>query len=248
MGASRDPGSKSISNPHTPTGRLCRQSRQSPASSPRPIWGSSKDAAVNPVAGAFPCPAASTFEFRRHALAFSAASRCASVGASLNGPIPIGWRVGSPPSGLRPINALVDITTTPPYYRGRPLHGFDARQSRLQSGGGAASRPGESLLASRRQIPYSASYDSMCFNLPMIAASRSLAGIHWRRGPDRFLRGDTDVADRKSSLLVRSPCRHTGRKLNINSDARIPLRARGRSRLHGAGLELATHCCRHPAV
>src|SRR5215470_11868675 len=87
--------------------------------------GKFKDMTFKPVAGAFPCPTAVTLDFG------ATPSLCPAFALRLvrgvrNGPSPalLQRRLGA--IGLRPINALVDITNFITYDRARPLHVFDA--------------------------------------------------------------------------------------------------------------------------
>src|ERR1700685_2360816 len=87
--------------------------------------GKFKDAAIKPVKGEFPCPVKVTLDFG------ATASLCPAFGLRLvrgvnNGPLPDWLQKRLTAIGLRPINALVDITNFITYDRGRPLHVFDA--------------------------------------------------------------------------------------------------------------------------
>src|SRR5262252_6887972 len=87
--------------------------------------GKFKDAAVKPVAGAFPCPVGVTLDFG------ATPSLCRGFALRLvrgvnNGPSPDWLQRRLTAIGLRPINALVDITNFITFDRGRPLHVFDA--------------------------------------------------------------------------------------------------------------------------
>ncbi len=87
--------------------------------------GTFKDAPIAPVPGAFPCPVGVTLDFgdtpplcRGFALRLVRGVR--------NAPSPEWLRRRLTAIGLRPINALVDITNYITFDRGRPLHVFDA--------------------------------------------------------------------------------------------------------------------------
>ncbi len=89
--------------------------------------GDFKDNAPKPVKGAFPCPV-KVSRSRRPTL-------CPAFGLRLvrgvkNGPSPDWLQKRLTAIGLRPINALVDITNFITYDRGRPLHVFDAAKVR----------------------------------------------------------------------------------------------------------------------
>ena len=78
-----------------------------------------------PVKGSFPCPVSVKLDFP------DGNSLCPAFGLRLvkgvkNGPSPAWLQKRLTAIGLRPINALVDITNYITYDRGRPLHVFDA--------------------------------------------------------------------------------------------------------------------------
>ncbi|MDQ2859620.1 MAG: phenylalanine--tRNA ligase subunit beta [Pseudomonadota bacterium] len=84
--------------------------------------GTLKDLAVAPVTGAFPCP----IDIR-----LTAPDACPAFAGRLirgltNGPSPAWLQRRLRTIGLRPINALVDITNLVTYDRARPLHVYDA--------------------------------------------------------------------------------------------------------------------------
>jgi phenylalanyl-tRNA synthetase beta chain len=136
--------------------------------------------------------------------------------------------------GLRPINALVDITNFITYDRGRPLHVFDAAKVR---GNLTVRRAhlGESLLALDGKT-YTLD-DTMC----VIADEdgvESLAGI---MGGEKTGCSETttDVLI-ESALWVPMNIAQTGRKLGINSDARYRFERGVDPAFMAPGLELAT--------
>jgi phenylalanyl-tRNA synthetase beta chain len=105
--------------------------------------GRLKDLAVKPVRGHFPCP----IEIR-----ISSHEACPTFAGRLirgvkNGPSPEWLQRKLLSVGLRPINALVDVTNYLTYDRGRPLHVYDA--AKVQGGflDARLARQGESLLA-----------------------------------------------------------------------------------------------------
>jgi phenylalanyl-tRNA synthetase beta chain len=195
--------------------------------------GKFKDAPIKPVAGAFPCPVGVSLDFgatpplcRGFALRLLRGVR--------NGPSP-GWlqrRLAA--IGLRPINALVDITNYLTYDRARPLHVFDAAKVKgdlvVRRG-----RPGETLLALDGRTY--ALDDSMC----VIADENgveSLAGIMGGEASG-CSEATTDVLV-ESALWEEFNIAHTGRKLNINSDARYRFERGIDPAFMLPGLELAT--------
>src|SRR5580658_6869477 len=88
--------------------------------------GKFKDTAIKPVKGQFPCSVA---------VQIAAPELCPAFALRLvrgvkNGPSPAWLQKRLTAIGLRPINALVDITNFITYDRGRPLHVFDAAKVR----------------------------------------------------------------------------------------------------------------------
>jgi phenylalanyl-tRNA synthetase beta chain len=172
--------------------------------------GKFKDNAIKQVTGQFPCPVAVTIE---------APELCPAFGLRLvrgvkNGPSPDWLQKRLTAIGLRPINALVDITNFMTYDRGRPLHVFDAAKVRgnltVRCG-----RAGEELLA----------LDGKTYKLDgticVIADERaveSLAGI--MGGEDSGCSETTTDVLIESALWNEINIAQSGRKLGINSDAR----------------------------
>jgi phenylalanyl-tRNA synthetase beta chain len=100
---------------------------------------------IKPVKGRFPCPVEVTLDFG------GTPSLCPAFALRLvrgvkNGPSPDWLQRRLTAIGLRPINALVDITNFITYDRGRPLHVFDAAKVRGNLTVRRA-RAAESLLA-----------------------------------------------------------------------------------------------------
>jgi phenylalanyl-tRNA synthetase beta chain len=195
--------------------------------------GKFKDAAVKPIAGAFPCPVSVALDFG------ATPSLCRGFALRLvrgvkNGPSPDWLQRRLAAIGLRPINALVDITNYITYDRGRPLHVFDAAKVEGNLVVRRA-RPGESLLALDGRTY--ALDDSMC----VIADERgveSLAGIMGGEASG-CSEATTDVLI-ESALWDEINVAHTGRKLNINSDARYRFERGVDPAFMVPGLELAT--------
>jgi len=84
--------------------------------------GALKDLSVAPVAGKFPCPIKITVDGSDACPAF--AGRV--IRGLKNGPSPAWMQDLLRAIGLRPINALVDVTNFLSYDRARPLHVYDA--------------------------------------------------------------------------------------------------------------------------
>src|SRR5436309_3068088 len=91
--------------------------------------GTFKDLPIKPVKGAFPCPVTVTLDFG------TTPSLCRGFALRLmrgvkSGPSPDWLQRRLTAIGLRPINALVDITNFVTYDRARPLHVLDAAKVR----------------------------------------------------------------------------------------------------------------------
>ena len=84
--------------------------------------GKFKDPAIKPIKGEFPCPVKVTVEDATLCPGFA----LRLVRGVKNGPSPEWLQKRLTSIGLRPINALVDITNFMTYDRARPLHVFDA--------------------------------------------------------------------------------------------------------------------------
>ena len=172
-----------------------------------------KESTPKPVKGKFPCPVSVTLDFG------STPSLCPGFALRLvrgvkNGPSPAWLQARLRAIGLRPINALVDITNFITFDRARPLHVFDAAKVK----GNLAirrARAGEALLALDGKT-YILD-ESMCV-IADEAGVESLAGI---------MGGETTgVSETTTDVLIESALwdplniAQTGRKLGIQSDAR----------------------------
>jgi len=90
--------------------------------------GTLKGDAVAPVAGKGACPVSVTLDFSADDAKLCPAFALRLVRGVKNGPSPEWMQRRLLAIGLRPINALVDITNYITFDRGRPLHVFDARK------------------------------------------------------------------------------------------------------------------------
>jgi phenylalanyl-tRNA synthetase beta chain len=195
--------------------------------------GSFKDRPPKAVAGKFPCPVKVALDFGK------TPSLCPAFGLRLvkgikNGPSPDWLQKRLTAIGLRPINALVDITNFITFDRGRPLHVFDAKKVRGNLTVRRA-RNGETLLALDGKT-YTLD-ESIC----VIADENgveSLAGIMGSEasGCDE---ATTDVLI-ESALWDELNVAQTGRRLGINSDARYRFERGVDPAFTLPGLELAT--------
>jgi len=190
-----------------------------------------KDQSVSPVAGVFANPV----EIR-----LDGSDACPVFAGRLirgvkNGPSPAWLQQRLTSIGLRPINALVDVTNLISYDRARPLHVYDA--AKLAGGFIEArlGREGESLTALDGKT-YAVSPE-MC----VIADGSGVIGLGGVMGG-----AETGVSEATTEVFVESayfdPIRtaQTGRATGITSDAQYRF-ARGVDPQSAApGLELAT--------
>ncbi len=196
--------------------------------------GKFKDAAIKPVKGAFPCPVKVTLDFGATP-SLSPAFALRLVRGVKNGPSPDWLQKRLTAIGLRPINALVDITNFITYDRGRPLHVFDAAKVRGNLTVRRA-RAGEELLALDGKM-YKLD-DSICV-IADDEGVESLAGI---MGGEKTGCSETTVDVLiESALWEPINIAQTGRKLGINSDARYRFERGVDPAFMLPGLELATH-------
>ena len=196
--------------------------------------GKLKKDSVKPIKGSFPNPIPIELEFDRET-----ADACRVFAGRLvrnvkNGPSPEWLRRWLKAIGLRPINALVDITNYISYDRGRPLHVYDG--DRLEGAIRARlGRRGESFLA-LDGMTYEVDGD-MC----VIADDRAVLGLGGVIGGE-----ETGVTESTTNVFIESayfdPKRtaRTGRRLNIQSDARYRFERGVDPEFVVAGLELAT--------
>jgi phenylalanyl-tRNA synthetase beta chain len=192
--------------------------------------GKFRDPAIRAVKGEFPCPVKVTVEDETLCPGFA----LRLVRGVKNGPSPEWLQRRLTSIGLRPINALVDITNFMTYDRGRPLHVFDAARVK----GNLVvrrSRDGETLLA----------LDGRTYALDrticVIADDRgveSLAGIMGGEASG-CTETTTDVLI-ESALWNEINIAQTGRKLGINSDARYRFERGVDPAFMVPGLEMAT--------
>jgi phenylalanyl-tRNA synthetase beta chain len=192
--------------------------------------GKFRDPAIRPVKGEFPCPVQVTVEDPSLCPGFA----LRLVRGVNNGPSPKWLQQRLTSIGLRPINALVDITNFMTYDRARPLHVFDAGKVKGNLTVRRA-RNGETLLA----------LDGRTYTLDagvcVIADDHgveSLAGI--MGGEASGCDGNTTDVLIESALWNEINIAQTGRKLGINSDARYRFERGVDPAFMVPGLELAT--------
>ncbi|OYW33572.1 MAG: phenylalanine--tRNA ligase subunit beta, partial [Azorhizobium sp. 12-66-6] len=195
--------------------------------------GTLKTADVAPVTGHFDAPIKVQLAFGdTPALCPLFALRV--VRGVKNGPSPEWLQAKLRAIGLRPINALVDITNFMTFDRNRPLHVFDARkvQGDLVVRRGEA---GETLLALDGRTY--ALDDSMC----VIADAKgveSIAGI--MGGEESGCDADTVDVVIESALWDPINIAQSGRRLGLNSDARFRFERGIDPAFALPGLDLAT--------
>jgi phenylalanyl-tRNA synthetase beta chain len=195
--------------------------------------GEFKDTPIKPVPGKFPCPVKVKLDFG------ATPSLCPAFALRLirgvkNGPSPDWAQKKLRAIGLRPINALVDVTNLLTYDRARPLHVFDAAKVKGNLVVRRAKK-GEKLLA----------LDGRTYELDpdvcVIADDNgveSLSGI--MGGEASGVSGATTDVLVESALWEPLNIAQTGRKLGIVSDARFRFERGVDPQFTVPGLELAT--------
>lgn len=176
--------------------------------------GRFKDRPFAPVEAEFPCPVDVKLAFEPEDAHLAPAFALRLVRGVRNGPSPDWLQKRLRAIGLRPINALVDITNYLTFDRARPLHVFDADKVR----GNLVVRraePGETLLALDGRT-YTLDRESVV--IADESGVESLAGI---------IGGEATGCDETTtSVLIESALwdpiniARTGRRLGISSDAR----------------------------
>ncbi len=195
--------------------------------------GTLKNSPIEPVAGRFPCPVAVTLDFG------TTPSLCPAFALRLvrgvkNGPSPEWLQRRLAAIGLRPINALVDITNFITYDRGRPLHVFDAAKVNGNLTVRRA-RFGESLVALDGKL-YTLD-ETIC----VIADEKGVESLSGIMGGEA-----TGCSETTTDVLIESALwdppniAQSGRKLGINSDARYRFERGVDPAFMLPGLELAT--------
>jgi phenylalanyl-tRNA synthetase beta chain len=195
--------------------------------------GKLKNAPIKAVEGRFPCPVKVSLDFG------ATPSLCPAFALRLvrgvkNGPSPDWLQRRLTAIGLRPINALVDITNFITFDRGRPLHVFDAAKVHGHLTVRHA-RDGESLVALDGKL-YTLD-DTIC----VIADEKGVESLSGIMGGEAsgVSAATTDVLI-ESALWLPLNIAQSGRKLGINSDARYRFERGVDPAFMLPGLELAT--------
>jgi len=188
------------------------------------------DPAVKPVKGAFACPVEVKIEAPELCPGFA----LRLVRGVKNGPSPEWLQKRLLAIGLRPINALVDITNFMTFDRGRPLHVFDAAKVHGHLTVRRA-KAGESLLALDGRTY---ALDQTICVIADEKAVESLAGV--MGGEATGCSAETTDVLIESALWSPLNIAQTGRKLSINSDARYRFERGVDPNFMVPGLEMAT--------
>ncbi|GHA22309.1 phenylalanine--tRNA ligase beta subunit [Devosia pacifica] len=151
-----------------------------------------------------------------------------------NGPSPEWLQQRLRAIGLRPINALVDITNFVSYDRGRPLHVFDADKLTGNITARMA-KPGETLLALDGR---SYELDETICVIADDAGAQSIGGI--MGGEDTGATDETTNVFIECAWFEPTEIASAGRKLGINSDARYRFERTVDPESVMPGIELAT--------
>ncbi|WP_425106496.1 phenylalanine--tRNA ligase subunit beta [Ancylobacter sp.] len=186
--------------------------------------------AIAPVPGTYPCSVSVTIAEGAPCPAFA----LRLVRGVKNGPSPEWLQAKLRAIGLRPINALVDVTNLLTFDQNRPLHVFDAKKVHGNLVVRRA-RADESLLALDGKTY--ALDDTMC----VIADDKgveSLAGV--MGGEESGCDAETVDVLVESALWEPINIAQTGRKLGLNSDARFRFERGIDPGFTLPGLELAT--------
>jgi phenylalanyl-tRNA synthetase beta chain len=196
--------------------------------------GKVKKDTIKPVKGGFANPVPIELEFSKETADACPVFAGRIVRGVKNGPSPDWLQRRLKAIGLRPINALVDITNYISYDRGRPLHVYDA--GKLKGAIRARlGRKGESVLALDGKT-YEVDPD-MC----VIADDAKVLGLGGVIGGE-----ETGSTDATTDVFIESayfdPKRtaRTGRALGIQSDARFRFERGVDPDFVVPGLELAT--------
>jgi phenylalanyl-tRNA synthetase beta chain len=194
------------------------------------LIGKLKEDRLQPVKGEFPCPVSVKIEDASLCPAFA----LRLVRGVKNGPSPEWLQRRLRAIGLRPINALVDITNLLTFDRGRPLHVFDAAKVKGNLAVRRANK-GEKFLALDGKTY---EFDTDACVIADDNGVESLAGI---------MGGEASgCSDETTDVLIESALwnpiniAQTGRKLGINTDARFRFERGVDPAFTLPGLELAT--------
>lgn len=207
------------------------------------VWGVARDLAaaglgklrtpmVEVVKGKFPSPKTISLNFDGKPACPIFAGRY--IRGVKNGPSPLWVQERLKAIGLRPISALVDVTNLISHDRGRPLHVFDADKldGNMQA---RFAKDGEKLLALDGKT-YTLDAE-MCV-IADDGAARGIAGV--MGGEETGCTETTTNVFVESAWFEPVAVASTGRKLQLNSDARYRFERGVDPEFVVPGLELAT--------
>ena len=197
--------------------------------------GKLKHRDIKPTPGAFPCPVRVKLDFAAHDAHLAPTFALRLVRGVKNGPSPEWMQKRLKEIGLRPINALVDITNYLTFDRARPLHVFDASKVHGDLVVRRA-REGEEVLAlDGKTYKLNADNVVICDDKGV----ESIAGVMGgeQSGCDE---NTTDVLI-ESALWDPNNIARTGRSLGIVTDARYRFERGVDPAFCIPGAELATH-------
>ncbi|HEY8063714.1 MAG TPA: phenylalanine--tRNA ligase subunit beta [Methylosinus sp.] len=193
-----------------------------------------KTPAIEPIEGGFVNPQRVTLDFAEQDEHLAPLFALRLVRGVKNGPSPAWLQDRLRAIGLRPINALVDVTNYLTFDRARPLHVFDAKKV-VGDLTIRRARAGEELLALDGKT-YALDADMVVIaddNGP-----ESLAGV--MGGEHSGCSDDTTDVLIETALWDPANIAHTGRKLGISTDARYRFERGVDPAFALPGLELAT--------
>ena len=192
--------------------------------------GTFRDRPPKTIAGKFPCPVKVTIESPELCPAFG----LRLVRSVKNGPSPDWLQKRLTAIGLRPINALVDITNFITFDRARPLHVFDAGKV-----------PGHLTVRRAKNGETLTALDGKTYTLD--AAMCVIADEQGVESLSGIMGGEATGCDENTTaVLIESALwnelniAQTGRKVGINSDARYRFERGVDYAFMVPGLELAT--------
>jgi len=196
--------------------------------------GTLKDAPIAAVAGGFDCPTKVTLDFAAADAHLCPAFALRLVRGVTNGASPAWMQKRLRAIGLRPINALVDITNYITFDRGRPLHVFDADKvfGALHVRRG---RTGEQVVALDGKTY---ALDESMVVIADDNGVESIAGV--MGGEHSGCDENTRNVLIESALWDPANIAHTGRKLGIVTDARYRFERGVDPEFCTPGAELAT--------
>lgn len=197
--------------------------------------GALKDHAIKSAAGAFACPVDVKLDFSAEDAHLAPAFALRLVRGVKNGPSPEWMQKRLKAIGLRPINALVDITNYVTFDCGRPLHVFDAKKVKGNLVVRRAKQGEEVLALDGRTYALNPENVVICDDNGVESIAGVMGGEH--SGCDDTT---TDVLI-ESALWDPMNIARTGRSLGIVTDARYRFERGVDPAFCIPGAELATH-------